>query len=136
MAPERRRHPTRRRRDRLSPAAPLSTAACAVLYAPAGNCDADEFLFPHYARNQDSFCTAGMPSAPTPGSAGRGFTTSATALIAGENLPLVDRLLGHRRHVITAGYAHLADDHLVAAAERVGSVIAEAMAIGRSAPDG
>ena len=43
------------------------------------------------------------------------------------NLPLVGKLLGHRRHRTTAGYAHLADDHLVEAAERVGGVIAEAM---------
>ena len=37
------------------------------------------------------------------------------------------RLLGHRRHRTTAGYAHLADGHLVEAAERVGRIIAEAM---------
>ena len=43
-------------------------------------------------------------------------------------LSLVGRLLGHRRHRTTAGYAHLADSHLVEAAERVGSIIAEAMA--------
>ena len=47
--------------------------------------------------------------------------------MSGENLPLVGRLLGHRRHRTTAGYAHLADEHLVKAAERVGDVIAIAM---------
>ena len=66
----------------------------AVLHAPTGNCEADEFLFPHCARNQDSFCTAGMPSALTPASAGRGFITSATATIAGENLPPVEAVPG------------------------------------------
>ena len=47
--------------------------------------------------------------------------------MAGENLPLVGRLLGHRRHETTAGYAYLADRHLVEAAEKVGSIIANAM---------
>ena len=47
--------------------------------------------------------------------------------MAGENLPLVGKLLGHRRHQTTAGYAHLADAHLVAAAEKVGAILAEAM---------
>lgn len=36
-------------------------------------------------------------------------------------------LLGHRRHRTAAGYAHLADAHLVEAAERVGLAIARAM---------
>ena len=50
--------------------------------------------------------------------------------MSGENyLPLVSRILGHRhrRHCTTAGYAHLADGHLVEAAEMVGGIIAEAM---------
>ena len=47
--------------------------------------------------------------------------------MSGENLPLVGKLLGHRRHETTAGYAHLADDHLVEAAETVGDIIAKAM---------
>ena len=53
--------------------------------------------------------------------------------MSGENLPQVGKLLGHRRHRTTAGYAHLADGHLVEAAERVGRLIAEAMA-GHAAP--
>ena len=47
--------------------------------------------------------------------------------MAGENLPLVGNLLGHRRHETKAGYAHLGDAHLVAAAEKVGTLIAMAM---------
>ncbi len=47
--------------------------------------------------------------------------------MSGENLPLVGKLLGHRRHETTAGYAHLADGHLVETAEKVGSLIADAM---------
>ena len=40
----------------------------------------------------------------------------------------IAKLLGHRRHRTTAGYAHLADGHLVEAAEKVGTIIANAMA--------
>ena len=54
-------------------------------------------------------------------------TAASQAVMAGENLPLVGKLLGHRRHRTTAGYAHLADAYLVEAAEKVGSIIAEAM---------
>ncbi len=48
--------------------------------------------------------------------------------MSGENLPLVGKLLGHRRHRTTAGYAYLSDGHLVDAAEKVGTFIAQAMA--------
>ena len=54
-------------------------------------------------------------------------TAASQAVMAGENLPLVGKLLGHRRHPTTAGYAHLDDAHLVEAAEKVGSTIADAM---------
>ena len=47
--------------------------------------------------------------------------------MAGENLPMVGELLGHRRHRTSAGYAHLADAHLVEAAEKIGCIIVEAM---------
>ena len=51
--------------------------------------------------------------------------------MAGEGLPLVGRLLGHCRHRTTAGYAHLAVSHLLGAAEKVGKIIAKAMATAR-----
>ena len=54
-------------------------------------------------------------------------TAASQAVISGENLPLVGKLLGHRRHRTTASYAHLADGHLVEAAEKIGTVIAGAM---------
>ena len=54
-------------------------------------------------------------------------TAASQAVMSGENLPLVGKLLGHRRHSTTAGYAHLADAHLVEAAERIGSRIAAIM---------
>ena len=44
---------------------------------------------------------------------------------------LLGKLLGHRRQSTTAGYAHLADEHLLEAAENVGSTIAGAMQFGR-----
>ena len=37
--------------------------------------------------------------------------------MSGENLPLVGSRLGHRLHRTMAGYAHLADGHLVEATE-------------------
>ncbi len=55
-------------------------------------------------------------------------TAASQAVMSGENLPLVGRLLGHRRRRTTAGYAHLDDAHLVEAAEKVGAAIAAAMA--------
>ena len=54
-------------------------------------------------------------------------TAASQAVMSGENLPLVGKLLGHRRHRTTAGYAHLADGHLVDAAEKMGGIIAHAM---------
>ena len=45
--------------------------------------------------------------------------------MSGENLPLVGILLRHRQHRTTAGYAHLVDGHLAAAAERGGAIITE-----------
>ena len=55
--------------------------------------------------------------------------------MAGENLPMVGKLLGHRRHRTTAGYAHLADGHLVKAAEEVGTTVAQAMGMLRPEPN-
>ncbi len=40
-------------------------------------------------------------------------------VMSGKNLPLVGKLLGHRRDRTTTGYPHLADGHLVEAAETV-----------------
>ena len=54
---------------------------------------------------------------------------ASRALALGESLPMIGRLLGHTRVETTSGYAHLADGHLVEAAEKVGVTIAEAMAL-------
>ena len=53
--------------------------------------------------------------------------------MAGENLLLVGKLLGHKKHRTMAGYAHLADGHLVEAVEKIGCLIANAMAGARRA---
>ena len=54
-------------------------------------------------------------------------TAASQAVMAGEGLALVGRLLGYRRHRTTAGYARLADAHLVDAGEKAGLAIAQAM---------
>ena len=52
-----------------------------------------------------------------------------------QGLPLAfGRFLGHNRHRTTAGYAPLADAHLVEAAEKVGAIIATAMTSQRPRP--
>ena len=53
-------------------------------------------------------------------------TAASHTVMSGENL-LGGRLIGHRRHRATVAYAHLADEYLVGAAEKVGLIIAEAM---------
>ena len=54
-------------------------------------------------------------------------TAASQAVMAGENLPVVGKLLGYRRHRTTESYAYLEDGHLVEAAEKIGMVIAHAM---------
>ncbi|MCB1883121.1 MAG: tyrosine-type recombinase/integrase [Geminicoccaceae bacterium] len=57
------------------------------------------------------------------------------ALMNGEALPVIGRLLGHSQVQTTARYAHLADDPLQAAAERTGAHINaffDSQAIGRA----
>ena len=116
-------------------AVPLGEAARAHIAALPGPREADAFLFPRYAeaRGQSSL-TACWRAVCQDAGLGRlrlhdlRHTAASQAVMAGENLPLVGRILGHRRHRTTAGYAHVADAHLVEAAERVGAAIAAAMA--------
>ena len=108
---------------------PLGEAARALIEALPGDRDPDGFLFPRYAegRGQDALCFRWRTVCEDAG-LGRlrlhdlRHTAASHALMSGENLPLVGRLLGHRRHSTTAVYAHLAE-----AAEKVGNIIAEAM---------
>jgi integrase len=52
---------------------------------------------------------------------------ASAGLANGQGLPLIGKLLGHRHVTTTARYAHLADDPLRAAADRISATIAGAM---------
>ena len=120
---------------------PLGEAARALIEALPRARDPGAFLFPKNAgRDSPTNIVACWRTACTDAGIGRlrlhdlRHTAASQAVMAGENLPLVGKLLGHKRHRSTAGYAHLADEHLVEAAEQVGTVIVTAMT-GRP-PDG
>ena len=112
----------------------LGEAARAHLVALPGARDPDAHLFPRYAEARGQSSLIGCWRAVC-ADAGLGrlrlhdlrHTAASQAVMSGEGLALVGRLLGHRRHRTTAGHAHLADGHLAEAAERVASLIAAAM---------
>ena len=116
----------------------LGEAARALIEALRGERRRDGFLFPSYAEGwrQDTLRLRWQAVCKD---AGLGklrlhdlrHTMASQAVMSGENLPLVGKLLGHRRHRTTAGYAHIADGHLVEAAEKVGTLIAQAMLSGK-----
>ncbi len=115
-------------------AGPLGEAARALIEALPGPRDPDAFLFPRHAEGRGLWVlTNCWRTACADAKLGRlrlhdlRHTAASQAVMAGENLPLVGKLLGHRRHRTTAGYAHLADGHLVEAAEQVGRIIAVQM---------
>ena len=119
-------------------AVPLGEAARALIEALPGARDPDTFLFPLHAQGRGPWIlTNCWRTVCADANLGRlrlhdlRHTAASQAVMAGEGLPLVGRLLGHRRHRTTAGYAHLADSHLLDAAERVGKIIAKAMATAR-----
>ena len=95
-------------------------------YATIGNADA--MTIPEARREARRLLASYIEPAKTDnGPRTPGHTAASQAVMAGENLPLVGKLLGHRRHRTTAGYAHLDDAHLVEAAQRVGRIIERAM---------
>ena len=105
-------------------AVPLGETARAHIEALPGARDPDAFLFPRYAEGRGAYslrtCWRTVCEDAKLGNLrlhDLRHTAASQAVMAGENLPLVGKLLGHRRHRTTAGYAHLADDHLVEAAE-------------------
>jgi integrase len=53
-------------------------------------------------------------------------TFAATGAGGGLSLPLIGRLLGHTQHRTTMRYAHLADDPLREAADKIASAITKA----------
>ena len=52
---------------------------------------------------------------------------ASEAVMGGESLPMVGRILGHTQAQTTARYAHLADDPLQRASERIASSLKQAM---------
>ncbi len=113
---------------------PLDEAARALIAALPGPRDPDAYLFPKNAERRSAQNIVDCWRAVCEDARlGRlrlhdlRHTAASQAVMAGETLPLVGKLLGHRRHRTTSGYAHLADGHLVETAEKVGSIIAEAM---------
>ena len=121
-------------------AVPLGKAARALIDALPGERKPDGYLFPRYAEERSSYSlTSCWRTVCADAKLGRlrlhdlRHTAASQAVMSGENLPLVGKLLGHRRHETTAGYAHLADGHLVEAAEKVGSLIADAMSANHAA---
>ncbi len=115
-------------------AVPIGTAARIVIVALPGPRDPDAFLFPRFAGIKDPhrFITC-WHAVREKAALGKlrlhdlRHTAASQAIMSGENLPLVGKLLGHRRHRTTAGYAHLADSHLVETADQIGRIIAKAM---------
>ena len=115
-------------------AVPLGEAARANIAALPGGRETHAYLFPRYAEGQGQYSlVACWRAVCADAKLGRlrlhdlRHTAASHAVMSGENLSSVGKLLGHRRHRTTAGYAHLADEHLVETAEKVGAVIARAM---------
>ena len=58
-------------------------------------------------------------------------THAAIGAGAGLGLPIIGKLLGHRHHDTTAKYAHLDNDPLRKASERIGAELANSLTVGR-----
>ena len=113
---------------------PLGKPARAIVNALPGPRRKGAFLFPKNAVRRSPYnIVACWHTVRSDAGLGRfrlhdlRHTAASHTVMSGENLPLVGKLLGHRRHETTAGYAHLADAHLVETAEKVGYVIADEM---------
>ena len=111
---------------------PLGGAARAHIEALPSARDPDAFVFPRYAEGWSAYSLATCWRAVCEDASlcslrlhDLRHTAASQAVMSGENLPLVGKPLGHCRHRTTAGYAHVADGHLVEAAEKVGTIIEE-----------
>ena len=120
---------------------PLGEAAREIIDTLPGSHDPDAFMFPRLGGSRHAHhIVACWRTIREDANLGKvrlhdlRHTAASHAVMSGENLPLVGKLLGHRRHETTAGYAHLADGHLVETAEKVGSLIAEAMGLDSAPP--
>ena len=63
-------------------------------------------------------------------------TFASHAVLRGIPLPVVSRLLGHKRPSMTLRYAHVGDRETEAAAERIGAAIARALVGGAASSNG
>ena len=115
-------------------AVPLGEAARALIETLPGPGKPEAFLFPSYAHGKGYYplrdCWRAVCEEAKLGRLRLHdvrHTADSQAVMAGKNLSLVGKLLGHRRHRTKTGYAHVADAHLVEAAEKVGNVIVAAM---------
>ena len=52
---------------------------------------------------------------------------ASAAVMGGESLPMVEKILGHTQAQTTARYAHLADHPLQSASERIAASLKQAM---------
>ena len=118
-------------------AVPLGDAARAHIKALPGRRDPDAYLFPRHAgKRMPTILIDRWQAICADAQIGRlrlhdlRHTAASQAVMSGEGLSQVGKLLGHRRHRTTANYAHLADAHLVEAAEKVGHFVARAMRLG------
>ena len=113
---------------------PLGAAARALIEALPGARNPDAHLFPHHAgKREPKALVERWQAICADAKLGRlrlhdlRHTAASLAVMSGEGLPLVGKLLDHQRHRTGAGYAHVADAHLVEAAEKVGGIIARAV---------
>jgi integrase len=125
-------HTKQRKEHRL----PLSAPALQLLAdvrARRGEVTADEYLFPGQRPGQplqqlrscwDAVCKqAGLTGVRI---YDLRHTFAATGAGGGLGLPIIGRLLGHTQHRTTQRYAHLADDPLREAADKIASAITKA----------
>ena len=112
-------------------AVPLGEAARALIEALPGARKTDAFLFPRHSGGRGEWSlTNCWRTVCADAELGRlrlydlRHTAASQAVMAGENLPLVGKLLGHSQIETTARYAHLARDSIQEAAERVAGSIA------------
>ena len=63
-------------------------------------------------------------------------TFASHAVLQGVPLPVVSRLLGHKRPSMTLRYAHVGDRESEAAAERIGAAIARALSVRTTGSNG
>jgi integrase len=125
-------HTKQRKEHRLPLSAP-ALQLVADIRARRGEVDAGEYVFPGQRAGQplqqlrtcwDAVCKhAGLTGVRI---YDLRHTFAATGAGGGLSLPLIGRLLGHTQHRTTQRYAHLADDPLREAADRIATAITKA----------